>query len=179
VISIAGRMDAGVVYRSLATPIDPLETAGELHDRLAALGPAVVLATLEDHRLGRLAPATQDESLVTRARKIVRADTRVDPAAMSAVEIRRKTHAFGPRPGCEVQLGASRVKFLRVRDVAGRAGPEGTLAADGSIACREGSLVPIEVQPAGGRPMRWEDFLRGARVAAGTRVEPMASEGSG
>jgi hypothetical protein len=35
------------------------------------------------------------------------------------------------------------------------------------------------VQPAGGRPMRWEEFLRGARVAAGTPVEPMADGGTG
>jgi methionyl-tRNA formyltransferase len=179
VISIAERMDAGLVYRAASTPIDPLETAAELHDRLAALGPSVVLPTLEDFRLGRLVPAAQEESLVTRARKIGRADTRVDPAAMSAAEIRRKTHAFGPKPGCEVRIGAVRVKLLRVRDLAGGHGAPGGLAADGSIACREGSLLPIEVQPAGGRPMRWEEFLRGARVAAGTPVEPMADGGTG
>jgi len=179
VISIAERMDAGVVHRAASTPIDPLETAAELHDRLAALGPSVVLPTLEDFRLGRLAPSVQDESLVTRARKIGRADTRVDPAELSAAEIRRKTHAFGPKPGCEVSIGPSRVKLLRVREDGEARGVPGTLGTDGSIACREGSLVPIEVQPAGGRPMRWEEFLRGARVAAGTRVEPMAAEGGG
>jgi len=178
VISIAERMDAGVVYRAAATPIGPLETAPELHDRLAALGPAVVLPTLEDVRRGTLAPTVQDESLVTRARKIGRDDTRIDPASMSAEAIRRKVHAFAPKPGCEVRIGAVRVKLLRVRDSATACGPAGTLAADGSIACAAGSLVPIEVQPAGGRPMRWEEFLRGARVAAGTPVEPMATEAS-
>lgn len=178
VISIAERMDAGVVYRSAATPIDPLETAAELHDRLAALGPSVVLPTLEDFRRGTLAPQVQDESLVTRARKIGREDTRVDPASMPAAAIRRKVHAFAPKPGCEVRIGAARVKLLRVRDEPAAAGPPGMLAADGSVACSTGSLRPVEVQPAGGRPMRWEEFLRGARAAAGTRVEPMAGEAS-
>jgi methionyl-tRNA formyltransferase len=178
VISIAERMDAGVVYRSAATPIDRLETAAELHDRLAALGPSVVLPALADFRRGTLGPQVQDESLVTRARKIGRDDTRVDPASMTAEAIRRKTHAFAPKPGCEVRIGAARVKLLRVRDEAAASGAAGTLAADGSIACAAGSLVPIEVQPAGGRPMRWEEFLRGARAAAGTPVEPMAGESS-
>ena len=174
VISIAERMDAGVVYRSAATPIDRLETASELHDRLAALGPSVVLPTLEDFRRGTLSPQVQDESLVTRARKIGRDDTRIDPASMTAEVIRRKVHAFAPKPGCEVRIGAARVKLLRVRDGAEASGAAGTMATDGSIACAAGSLVPIEVQPAGGRPMRWEEFLRGARAAAGTPVEPMA-----
>ena len=178
VISIAERMDAGVVYRSAATPIDRLETAEELHDRLAALGPSVVLPTLEDFRRGTLAPHIQDEPLVTRARKIGRGDTRVDPASMSAEAIRRKVHAFAPKPGCEVRIGAVRVKLLRVREGSAASGSAGTLAEDGSIACAAGSLVPIEVQPAGGRPMRWEEFLRGARAAAGTPVEPMAGESS-
>ena len=43
VISIAARMDAGVVFDTLETPIDPRETAGELHDRLAELGPELVI----------------------------------------------------------------------------------------------------------------------------------------
>jgi len=172
VISIAERMDAGVVYRAVETPIDPRETAAELHDRLAALGPEAVAATLAEFARGGLRPVGQDEALVTKARKIVRRDAILDPATVEAARARQAIHAFSPRPGCEVRIGTTRVKLLRVRDEPGDGVP-GTLGADGSIACLRGRLVPLEVQPAGGRAMAWEAFLRGARPAAGTRIEPI------
>jgi len=44
--------------------------------------------------------------------------------------------------------------------------PEGAVA----IATGDGLLLPLEVQPENRKAMRWADFLRGARLAAGARV---------
>jgi methionyl-tRNA formyltransferase len=52
----------------------------------------------------------------------------------------------------------------------GRGQGEGLLA----IATADGLLVPLEVQPENRKAMRWADFLRGARLAAGARVREPA-----
>jgi methionyl-tRNA formyltransferase len=39
-----------------------------------------------------------------------------------------------------------------------------------TIACGDGAVRILELQRAGGRPMKVEEFLRGAPVAPGTRL---------
>lgn len=177
VITIAPRMDAGLVLGQSVREIDPLVTAGELHDRLAQDGPGLlgsVLAQIDAGKgpeIGRV----QDESLVTKARKLSRADDAAD-FTLRAVEVRRRVHGLTPWPGITIDLGGAsggpaplRVKLLRVADRgaagAGTAPPAGTLVdpVEGVVACGAGtSLRLLEVQPAGGRPMPWPEFVRGA-----------------
>ena len=63
-ITLADRMDAGLVLAMSERPIDPLVTAGELHDLLARTAPR--LPVLGDHARGAWT-RVQDESLVTHA----------------------------------------------------------------------------------------------------------------
>jgi methionyl-tRNA formyltransferase len=177
VIGLAQRMDAGLVYARRATPIDPRETAGELHDRLAAMGPDAVSEVLaarargEADALGR----PQDEAAATRAPKLSKADGRLD-LARPAVELRRQVHGLTPWPGCAIELGGVVLKLRRVADEPATPGapvaPPGTLLEDGTIATGHGRLRPLEVQPAGGRAMSWEDFRRGRALPAGTMAAP-------
>ncbi len=184
VISIAARMDAGVVFDTLETPIDPRETAGELHDRLAELGPELVIRSLRRHRAGLDAPQAQDERFVTQAAKISRADAVVD-FTRPAPALRGWIHGLSPRPGCTITLplasGAKQVRLLRVEAVseaeaAAVAGLDaashraGTFVEPGLLRCAEGFLHPLEVQPAGGRVMAWEDFLRGHAIPSGLEI---------
>jgi methionyl-tRNA formyltransferase len=184
IISIAARMDAGEVYDTLETPIDPRETAGELHDRLAELGPELVARTLRRHRAGLDAPQAQDERLATHAAKISRADAVVD-FSKSAVSLRGWIHGLSPRPGCTITLplasGPKQVRLLRVEAVseteaAAVAGLDAsshrsaTFVEPGLLRCGEGFLHPLEVQPAGGRVMAWDDFLRGHALASGLEI---------
>src|SRR5262249_11900418 len=73
VITIADRMDAGFVLGQSKRPITPELGAGELHDLLASDGPALIEQVLGAYGNHSLRPITQDESLVTRARKLSRA----------------------------------------------------------------------------------------------------------
>ena len=184
IISIAARMDAGDVFDRLETPIDPRETAGELHDRLADLGPDLVMRSLRRHRAGLDAPESQDERFVTHAAKISRADAVVD-FQQAAPMLRGWIHGLSPKPGCTITLplpgGAKQLRLLRVEAVSEAeasaiAGLDaalhrpGTFVEPGLLRCREGFLHPLEVQPAGGRVMAWEDFLRGHVIAAGLEI---------
>src|ERR1051325_3585307 len=69
VITIADRMDAGLVLGQDSMPIETHVTAGELHDALAARGPALVLSVLAKMQAGTLNGQVQDEGLVTKAKK--------------------------------------------------------------------------------------------------------------
>lgn len=177
VIGLAQRMDAGLVYAERRVPIDPRETAGELHDRLAELGPEAVTEVLDALARGAEADLgrTQDESAATRAPKLAKADGRLD-FTRSARELRQQVHGLTPWPGCAVRLGEVTLKLLRVADedaaaAASRRAP-GTLGDDGRIATGDGVLRPLEVQPAGGRPMNWDDYRRGNPPPANTVVTP-------
>jgi methionyl-tRNA formyltransferase len=173
VITIAPRMDAGLILAQSRLPIDPLITAGELHDRLAEEGPALVLEVLERMRAGVLTGTVQDEALVTRAAKLHKRDGFVD-FAQGAEACRRRVHGLTPWPGVTAAFRGEPLKLLRVRAVerAHSAAP-GTLidAAAGLVACGAGeradALQLLEVQPAGGRKMTWEQFAPGRRPTEG------------
>lgn len=175
VIGLAERMDAGLVYARRALSIDPGETAGELHDRLAALGPEAVLSTLDAFAADRLSGESQEEPRATRARKLTKADERLDLASLDASAARARIHGLSPWPGSAMLFEGKRVRILRVRDLPDdreNAAP-GTILADGSVQCRRGRLQLLEVQPEGGRPMPLADFRNGRRFEAGMRFEPM------
>ena len=91
-------MDGGLIYGQARTPIQPLETAGELHDRLAAMGPDLVERVLNDLEQDRLNGQAQDESLVTRAPKVTKADSAISFNA-DAQDVRNRIHGLTPWPG--------------------------------------------------------------------------------
>ncbi len=180
VISLAERMDAGLVYERVATPIDPLENAGELHDRLAALGPAAVLAVLE--RLDRGGPSAvggerQDEARVSKARKLRKEDGWLDLATLDAPAARARIHGLTPWPGCDVLLGGQKLRLLRVREVAA-GGEPGTVTAARTIACKRGGLELLSLQPEGGRPMSLDAYRNGRPFEPGMPVTALGRDGA-
>jgi methionyl-tRNA formyltransferase len=170
VITLAERMDAGDVLARREVAIGSAETAGELHDRLAALGPEAVSETLRRHRSGTLSPEAQDEGLATHAAKIRREDAVVD-FDRSAEFLRGWIHGLSPHPGCTISIDGDTLRLLRVEAIGdadagfdGAPPVPGTLVESGLLRCGEGWLRPLEVQPAGGRPMAWQAWRRGRRT---------------
>ena len=166
-------LDTGPVAMSAFTPIDPNETTGDLHDRLAALGaPLMVkaLAALED---GSFATVPQPEAGVTYARKIDKAEARID-WTKSANEIHDTARGLSPFPGawCELTVGGKveRLKILRSTVAEGQGAPGEVLDGAGLVACGSGALRLVEVQRAGGKPMAADVFARGIKLAPGQRL---------
>jgi methionyl-tRNA formyltransferase len=172
IITIAPRMDAGLILGQSRLAIDPLMTAGELHDRLSEQGAGLVMGVLREMQAGKVVGRPQDESLVTKARKLSKRDGYVD-FAQSAEECRRRVHGLTPWPGVTVKFRGDDLKLQRVRVVQDGGGKPGVVgdAERGIVACGEGSLQLLEVQPAGGRRMKWEEFARGRRVGAGELLQ--------
>jgi methionyl-tRNA formyltransferase len=177
VITLADRMDAGSILATSRRPIDPLTTAGELHDALAADGPALVERVLAEFAQGNLVHIRQDESLVTIATKLSKSDDNMD-FNQRADFVRRQIHALTPWPGITSAIippttpaepaPATKpilIKVLRVQPITGINHQDpGTLldVPQGIVACaHETQLKLLEVQPPGRTPMKWEDFMRG------------------
>ncbi len=166
-------LDTGPVALAERVPIPPSTTAGELHDRLMATGARLMVEAMARLEAGDLPLVPQAEEGVTYARKIDKAETRIDwtrPAAETCAAIR----GLSPHPGawCEVEIAGrpERLKVLRCLAAEGKGAPGTVLRDDLTVACGEGAVRLLEVQRAGGKPAGAADFLRGAKIAAGGRL---------
>lgn len=98
-------LDTGDICRMAALPIGR-DNTGRLHDRLAVLGAAEIVAALDDLAAGRLQRTPQPHEGTTYAAKISRDEARIDWTA-SADVIRNRTAAFDPQPGAVTQMPGS------------------------------------------------------------------------
>lgn len=182
VIALAQQMDAGLIYHQSAMDIDPLETAGELHDRLAQLGPAAVgqvLADLEaaDFDASRLHAIEQDASRATRAPKLSKAQSPVD-FSRTANEVRCQVHGLTPWPGASVmwhRQGQDQPTplFLRRVEVIETDKPHdtpGLVMENAIVHCNSGSIRLLELQLPGKRLMTVDEFSRGHALRPGDRL---------
>jgi methionyl-tRNA formyltransferase len=165
VISLAERMDAGLVYGRRPIEIEETETAGELHDRLAALGPELVADVLAGDRVG----VEQDETNVTIAPKLSRIDAKINLSEDSEI-LARKIRGYSPWPSCHLEISGVDCKILRAIPNT-TCGNQGEILEDGLIGVGSGSIQILELQPAGGKPMRWKDFCNGRDVQVGDLCE--------
>ena len=172
VITINQRIDAGDVLGRRATCIDPMETAGELEQRLAEMGPELMLDTLLLHDTGKLHAQPQDDAGACRARRLSKSDGTVS-FDQAADVVQRRVHGLNPWPGCTVTLGGAALKLGRVEviDEPPPAGPPGRILDDHTVTCASGRLRLLEVQPPGGKTMTFEAYLLGHPVAAESSFE--------
>ncbi len=182
VIGLAQRMDAGPIYGCSALAVDPDETTGELHDRLAMLGPEAVARVLEGLEQNTLSPTEQDEAAATSAPKLKKADGTVG-FDQSPARVRGVVHGLSPWPGCRVVWRSAHhggKSTLLLRRVAEVEDPEpttcvpGTVLHDLSVACGEGAVRLVEVQLPGGKPMTFDAFVAGHRLAHGDSLSPVS-----
>jgi len=159
VITLADRMDAGDVLASASVEIGPAETTGDLHDRLAELGPTVIGEVLAASANGTLHPAAQDEKLATAAPKLHRGVGRVEPS-MAADAARRRINGCGPWPGCDAVIGGDTIRLLRAAPCGGAWTP-GMVSSDGVMGFADAGVQLLEVQRQGGRPSSFADWARG------------------
>jgi methionyl-tRNA formyltransferase len=164
-------MDTGPILLTAETPIGPEETAGELAERLAELGARTIVQTLE--RLDTLTPRPQDHAAATLAPRLGRADGVLD-WQRPAVELVNRIRGCNPRPGAATPAGGGTLTIWRARTVAGRGEPGMLIAHDRTlaIAAGDGAVLPLQVQPESRRAIAWDDYLHGARLAAGQRLAP-------
>ncbi|GJE02347.1 methionyl-tRNA formyltransferase [Methylobacterium isbiliense] len=168
-------LDTGPVAMLERVAITPAMTAGELHDRLMPLGADLMHRALGALERGGLAFTPQPEAGVVYAHKITNEEARIDWAEPAA-RLHDRVRGLSPFPGAFFladlgrNSGPERVKVLRAAPAEGEGEPGTLLDAAGTVACGEGALRLLRVQPAGKGVMEAGEFLRGRRLEPGARL---------
>jgi len=161
-------LDTGDILLQEATTIEDDDTAETLGKRLADLGAALLMKTIQkikDHSLQRI-PQTGTPNYAPPLKK---EDGKIT-WSKTAVEISNMVHGMYPWPCAYCYLKNERIKITRVRASRG-SGIAGRIEQAGEelvIGTGEGFITIIELQPEGKRLMAARDFLRGRRLQEGT-----------
>ncbi len=175
VIELNEVWDGGAIIAQEKTKINKAETAGELHDRLAAMGPALIAEVLGEFEAGIYNPKPQDESVACKAPKLKKTDGHID-WNKTAKEINGQILGMWPWPGAyfhallennnELRVSACRCELIDSE-------PDlklqpGQLDHSLNIACGDGKLIKIlEVKPDNGKLMAFKSFANGRRIKPG------------
>ena len=164
-------MDTGDIIDTLTTPIGENETAGELFERLAPLGARLLSTTLAAIADGTVTRRPQNDAEATMAPMLEKAMGRLD-LTRPAQELHNQVRGMNPWPGAFCTAGGKTLKIHETRVAAGSGAPGTLLCADPvTVACGEGALQLVTVQPEGKPRMAAEAWLRGARLPQGARLE--------
>ncbi|MBI3665277.1 MAG: methionyl-tRNA formyltransferase [Acidobacteria bacterium] len=167
---IEAGLDTGDILLQRECPIGPEETAPELSARLAKEGAALLIETLRCLERGAITPRKQDPTQASHAPLIKKEDGRAD-WAMGARQIANRVRAFDPWPGVYTTFRGHLLHLRKVRVVEGsgtssRAVRPGALDVDRHslrVACGEGWLELVELQPEGKKRLTAQEFINGHR----------------
>lgn len=113
IIAMDAGMDTGDILLAESSPLGARETYGELHDRLAVRGAALLERVLERVESGNLT-RTPQSGLASVTKPLRPEDLRVDWNA-SAVDIDALVRSLSPQPGARAEIGGLRCKILAAR----------------------------------------------------------------
>ena len=166
IMQMEAGLDTGPMLAVDRTPVDG-KTAGELTAELAEIGALLMVEVLAD--LPGHAAVVQPEDGVTYAKKIDKAETRID-WNQSAIDVERQVRAFAPAPGAWFEFEGERCKVLAAELTEDDGAPGMVLDAALSVACGSGAVRAVLVQRAGRPAMTAQDLLRGWGISAGAQL---------
>jgi methionyl-tRNA formyltransferase len=169
------KIDTGNIIFTDKTTIGDGETAGELHDRLMEKGARLVVSTVEQITAKNIRLIPQD--LLVQPDRILKKAPKIHPSDC-AIDWNRNTgdiynliRGLSPYPGAHTSLKSSDgsshyLKIYCAKVESGHPVSEpGQVLTDGTgyfkIAAANGYIYPEVIQPAGRKPMKIGDFLRG------------------
>jgi len=162
-------LDTGPLLLQQPVAIAPDDTAGTLHDRLAALGANLIVRALAENP----SPRPQDDTGVTYAAKIDKREAQIDWRQTAELND-RKVRAFNPVPGAATVYQEIALKIWEATVVRAAGSEPGIVSAvDASgmtVACGTGALKITALQRAGGRRPSAAAFLAGCDVRIGDRI---------
>ncbi len=186
IMKVVRELDAGPVLGEVRTPIGPLDTAGELTDRIAQLGADRLAELLPPWVAGEIDPVPQDEALMTYAPRLTKADGYVDWNQPSEA-ISRLIRAFHPWPSATSTYDDQPITIhdaWPLPDLRTDAAPGTVVAGDGReltsllpgrtaralVACGTGAIALLRIQRPGRQAQDIETYLNGDQSFIGVTL---------
>ena len=175
IMEVVPALDAGAMVSKGMLPISERDTSQSLHDDLAHMGADLMVDAMQQlAETGNLPATIQDESLVTYAAKLQKAEASID-WTQSADLISRQVRAFNPFPVAHAILNGEvcRIWMATQSDVVSHVKP-GTILDVGTniqVACGQGALIVEELQLPGGKRLQAKDFIAGQNLKVGQHFE--------
>jgi methionyl-tRNA formyltransferase len=148
-------LDTGAMLLTARCTLDPDETAGSLHDKLADLGVPTLNQALNQIASGQITATQQDGRHSCYASKIDKAELAIDWHLPASV-LDRKIRAFNPFPVCHALFNGERIKIWRAQAEQATGKPGRIIHADRKtllVACGEGSLSLQIIQLPGAKAL--------------------------
>jgi len=177
-------LDTGPVLARRSCAIGSEDTAGDLHDKLAAINADLLAETAAALPAILDQAEPQDHAAATYAAKITPAEAEID-WTQTAQHIDRQIRAFTPVPGAWFTGPKGRIRIRAARlgpDISASAPAGSYLGLDEGggmrITTGSGEVILTSLQPAGGRAMPARDFLNGTPMTVGGPVGNRDDDGS-
>jgi len=174
-MKLVEKLDAGAIYLQERITLASDETTGSLQAKLTPIGARLLIETLRRLKDGSLVALEQDESLATLAPILKKEDGLID-WNKSAVEIERRVRGLDPWPGSFTHFGGKLLKVHRAKVIATEriGNPSEVVRADGTgfwVATASGVIAIEEVQLENKKRLAGIEFIKGARIKLGDRLE--------
>lgn len=172
-------LDTGDMLLKTEIPMDPKETGGSLHDKLAAVGGELLEKTLIGLEAGTIVPEKQDDSQAGEYARMLDKELGHIDFNQPAVVIERLIRGLNPWPSAYTKFEGKTLKIWSAdveEDAAGRPSPEtfGQVVRVGkdafSVQTGKGLLTIRELQLEGKKRMDTAAFLRGYPVETGVKL---------
>jgi methionyl-tRNA formyltransferase len=174
IMYMAEGLDTGDMISKVEVPITDEETAGTMFEKLSAAGAELLMRTLPAIENGTVKAEQQNEAEATYAPNLTREDERID-WSRSARSIFNQVRGLSPMAGAFTFWNGETFKVWGCRPADGQgsadAEPGTVLGTPGGgilVQTGDGALLLTEIQPAGKKAMPAAEWLKGARLEAGT-----------
>ncbi len=179
IMQMAEGLDTGDILTQSRVPIREDETGGSLFDVLAEEGARLLIETIPKLAEGSISPVPQDESGASYVKMLKKEDGRMD-FTLPAKVLERRIRGLDPWPGAFCEYDGKKLRLWKAQVISegqtsSRAGgtvPGTVIRCDGKsidLACGQGVLRILELQPEGKKRMETRDYLLGHKVAEGER----------
>lgn len=172
IMEVVPALDAGAMISRGAVTITEQDTTQTLHDALSALGAKLMVEAMAELAVkGKLSAQIQDESLVTYAHKLTKAEAVID-WSKSAIELSRQIRGFNPFPVAHANFRNEVCRLWMASVVAGekahaKNGEVVSLADGVIVACGSGLLALTELQMPGGKRFDAKAFIQSQGLKIG------------
>ena len=169
IMEVVPKLDAGAMVSKGVVPILATDTTQSLHDAISQLGAKMMVEAMQTlQSTGRLIAEAQDESLVTYAHKVEKAEAVID-WNLPADALSRQVRAFNPFPVATATFRGEicRIWFATAREGQAKQGEIVSIDDKVSVGTASGLLDIYELQRPGAKKQSAQQFIQGQHVKLG------------